>query len=446
MFKGKMTGVLVPVALFMLAAVSVQAGGRSELRGQDVVVGQWWAGWDVDTFQPVSAHDHRVVAHRRNMMREHGFTMREIFAANYGEYLANMAISIMTGNPGASIYWVEPAWAVTMHSQGLLAPISTNVNLGPGIPGDGRVDWDQAMMNALTFGGQRYALSISGTMQPLVLFFNKRLFREAGIDPELPYNMQRDRTWTWANMLPIARQLTRDLTGDGMTDVWAFARDAATEILDAVISSNGVGYVGRDAQGRFYNATGRPEFLEALQFALQLSDEGLMLPQPDGATWDWSYSAFVDGRVAMLIAPMWARDLLQTMTDDWGVVMFPMGPRVNDFVVFSLSHLMVVPATFTPAQVNTIVNAVDLWFSPVDRSPYAWQDPLWPAFRDARAIEETMVILRDHRRHLVQYHRFIPGLERGHLAWQMFYHEGNPAQLIEAVTPSWNALIANAND
>jgi len=447
MLGKKRAVVFVLVPLMLSAVLPAWGGGRSELHGQDIVVGQWWAGWDVDTFQPVSAVDHRILAHRRNMQREHGFRMREIFVANYGEYFSNMAISIMTGSPSASVYWVEPAWALTMQRQGLVAPINPGgVNLGPAVPGDGRVEWDQAMMNALTFGGQRYALSISGQMQPLVLFFNKRLFREAGIDPELPYNMQRDRTWTWANMLTMARQLTRDLTGDGMTDIWAFPRDPSTEFLDAVISSNGAGYVGRDAQGRFYNAIGRPEFLEALQFTLQLSEEGLMLPQPEGAMWDWAYSAFADGRVAMLVAPMWARDLLQTMTDDWGVVMFPMGPRVNDFAVFSMSHLLVIPSTFPPAEVQAIVAAVDLWFSPVDRSPYAWKDALWHVFRDARAVEETMAILRDPARHLVQYHRFIPGLERGHIAWQMWYHEGNPAQLIEAVTPSWNAMISDANN
>jgi ABC-type glycerol-3-phosphate transport system substrate-binding protein len=301
------------------------------------------------------------------------------------------------------------------------------------------------MMNALTFNGQRYALSIGNHIQPLALFFNKRLFREAGLDPELPYNMQKDKTWTWSNLLPIARRLTRDTTGDGIPDTWAFPRDPSTEFLDAVISSNGIGYVGRDANGRFYNTTGRPEFLEAMQYALQLSNEGLMLPQPPGAVWDWAYTAFSDGRVAMLVAPIWARDMLQGMSDDWGMVMFPMGPRVNDYVVFTLSHLLVIPSTFTTAQVQTIVSAVDGWFKPVDTSPYAWKDSLWHVFRDSRAVDETMEIVRDHRRSLVQYHRFISGLERGHIAWQMWYYEGDPAQLIESVTPSWNALINDMN-
>ena len=433
------------VPLLLLMVLPVWGGGRNEPQ-QEIIIGQWWAGWDADTFQPVSDIDRQVLAHRRNMQSQLNIRMRENFIASYGDYFPSMAISIMSGEPNASIYWVEPAWALMMQRQGMVAPIVGNVNLGPAVPGDGRVDWDQTMMNAFSFEGQRYALSISSHMQPLVLFFNKRLFREAGLDPELPYNMQRDRTWTWANLLPIARQLTRDIDGDGITDIWAFPRDPSTEFLDAVVSSNGAGYVGRDANGRFYNAIGSPEFLEALQFTLLLNDEGFMLPQPEGANWDWAYSAFSDGRVAMLVAPMWARDLLQTMTDDWGMVMFPMGPRVNDFVVFSMSHLLVIPSTFPSAKVETIVTAVDMWFRPVDRSPYAWKDGLWHIFRDTRAIEETMVIVRDHRRGLAQYHRFIPGLERGNIAWGMWYHEGDPSQLIEAVTPSWNAIIMDAND
>jgi hypothetical protein len=39
----------------------------------------------------------------------------------------------------------------------------------------------------------------------------------------------------------------------------------------------------------------------------------------------------------------------------------------------------------------------------------------------------------------------VPGLNRGDIAWQMWWFDGEPAQLIEEVSQNWNSLIADAN-
>jgi len=343
---------------------------------------------------------------------------------------------------------MAPNWAMTLHRQGLLAQIPPgSADFSPARPGDGRTEWNQGVRNLFTFGGNTYGIGIGygQDLQELVLFFNKRLFREAGLDPELPYNMQRDRTWTWDNFLPIARQLTRDIDGDGIIDTWAMPADLSNEILDAIVSSNGANYVGRNAQGLFYNASTSPAFLEAVQFFMRLRDEGVMQGRPEGAAWDWYQSAFMDGRVAIMVEPHWRRGDLMNMTDDWGMVMFPMGPRRNNFAVYANAHVLVVPHTAPPAEVERIVHAIDLWHRPVDDSPYAWQDGLWHIFRDSRAVTETVAIIRDSSLIVQQYHRMVPGLERGHIAWYVWYHDGEAAQLIEAVSVAWNALIADLN-
>jgi len=438
---------LVPLMLAM--AFPVWAGGGGDrLRGADIVIGNWWLDYDVNTFQPSSDLDARTLAYRRRMLNEHGFNMRYRMVSNWTDMLQTVAISIMSGQPAASAFWLAPNWAITLHRQGLLAPIPAGAaNFAPARPGDGRTEWNQSVLNLFTFNGVRYGLGVGHgqNLQELVVFFNKRLFREAGLDPALPYNMQRDRTWTWDNFLPIARQLTRDIDGDGITDIFALPADLSNEILDAIVSSNGANYVGRDAQGRFYNATGSPAFLEAVQFFMRLRDEGVMMGRPEGAAWDWYQSAFMDGRMAMMVEPLWRRQDLMGMADDWGMVMFPMGPRRNNFAVYVSEHILVIPHTFPQAEVERIVAAVDLWYRPVDESPYAWQDGLWHIFRDARAVTETMAIIRDPSLMIWQYHRMVPGLERGHISWYMWYHDGEASQLIEAVSVAWNALIADLN-
>jgi len=444
----KWTAGIAVIPLMLVMAFPAWAGGRNDLRGADIVMGNWWADYDVNTFEPRNDMEARVLAHRRRVMNEYGFRMSVRNVASWGEMLQTAALTIMAGQPAASAFVLVPSWAMTLHRQGLLAPLTGSVDFSPKVPGDGRTDWNQGVRRLFTFGGNTYAMGVGygDSLQAMVIFFNKRLFREAGLDPELPYNMQRNRTWTWDNFLPIARQLTRDLDGDGIVDTWAMTPDLATHVINAIVSSNGANYVGRDnATGRFYNATNSPAFLEALQFAMRLRDEGVMMPPPEGAHWTWYQAAFTDGIVAMAVEPLHVRNNLQGMTDDWGMVMFPMGPRVSDFVVYVYENVIVVPATFPPNEVARIVAAIDLWERPVDETPYAWQDGLWPLFRDARAVTETMAIIRDPRLVQWQYHVMIPGLNVGGITWQLYWHDGEAAQLIEAVSLAWNALIADAN-
>jgi hypothetical protein len=443
--KRRLVGfVLVPLMLMMALPVWA-AGERDRLRGMDIVIGNWWSDYDVNTHQPQSAVEEQVLAQRRRLLQENNFRMRVSRIASWGEMLQTASVSIMAGNPAASIFVLTPSWAMTLHRQGLIAPIqSPNVDLGPARTATD-VPWNQAMRNLFTFGGRSYGVSIGygDALQPLVIFFNKRLFREAGLDPELPYNMQANRTWTWDNFINVARQLTRDIDGDGIVDTWAMPSGLATYILDAITSSNNAQYVGRNAQGRFYNATNSPQFLESIQFFHRLRDEGVVMPEPEGAHWTWFQGAFTDGLVAMRIDPLYVRNELQGMTDDWGMVMFPIGPRRNNFAVKAFENIMVIPATFNPEQVARTVEALAMWERPTG---LPWQDGLWHLFRDRRAVTETMTIIRNPALYVVPYWTMIPGLQRGHIAWEMWWHDGDPAQLVEAVSLQWNALINDVNN
>jgi len=74
--------------------------------------------------------------------------------------------------------------------------------------------------------------------------------------------MQKAGTWTWAAFLDICKKLTRDTNNDGKMDTYAMTADLSTEILDAIVSSNGATYVDKDPKtGKFVNASNRPEFL-----------------------------------------------------------------------------------------------------------------------------------------------------------------------------------------
>jgi ABC-type glycerol-3-phosphate transport system substrate-binding protein len=383
------------------------------------------------------------------MQEDNNFTIREKNIASWGEMPQLASASIMSGNPAAQVFVLQPDWAMNLKRNDLAYPVGDNkiVNFRSPQPVDrGKlpVEWNPSTTDAFTFNNKTYSFSVGVNMtNAQVIFFNKRLFREAGLDPNLPYDMQKAGTWTWDAFLDVCKKLTRDINNNGIIDTYAMPRDLSTDILDAIVASNGARYVDKDRTGKFINATGRPEFLEALQFAIRLNNEGVMKPRPDNTNWDWYKSEFADGKVAMRIDESYVWGELQNMRDDWGVVLFPKGPRSTNYRVFTRENVMVIPATYKADMVDKIMYALQLWYTPVNDD---WKSGWYNTFRDSRAVDETLALIRDTKNHVTKNYVFIPGLNRGNIAWEMWYHEGDPAQLIESVSQSWNAIIMDANE
>jgi multiple sugar transport system substrate-binding protein len=451
--KNKQIAAII-LASVILAGFPVLGGCKksTDLKGMEIIIGNWWTDYDVETYDPVNDVAEKMLAQRKKFLQENKVVIKEKAITDWNGMQQMAVISTLSGTPAASVFILQPNWAMAMRARGLLAPLESKVvdirNPQPIAKGYLPVDFNQAVIDSFTFDGKPYAFSIGTSFYNFQgLFFNKRLFREAGLDPNLPYDMQKNGTWTWEAFLDICKKLTRDVNNDGIVDTYAMCRDLSTEILDAIISSNGATYVDKDPKtGKFINATGRPEFLEALQFAIRLNTEGVLKQRPDGTNWDWYKSEFVDGKVAMRIdesyIAMGSQTELTRMKDDWGMVLFPKGPKSSGYHVYSRDNLMIIPATYKPADVEKILWAVSLWYTPVDDD---WKSGMYNFFRDFRAVDETLEYVRDPELQMIKYYSYINGLERGNIAWEMWYHEGEPAQLVESVSQDWNTKIAEAN-
>ena len=437
------------IAMLVMLTLPVWAGGSraGELRGMDITIGNWWADFDVNTRKANSEAEQRLIDYRARIQREHGFTIREKNISSWEQMPALAATSIMSGRPAAQVICLQPNWAMMLKNRNLLYPITDikSVDFTSRKP----IEWNTDIIRSLTFNGKGYAFAIGyGTSQHANgVYFNKRLFREAGLQPDLPYDMQKAGTWTWDAFFDICKKLTRDINNNGIIDTYALTQDLSTEILDAIVASNGAQYIARDASGRFVNATNRPEFLQALQFGRRLLDEGVMMPRPEISNWDWFAPMFKDGKVAMMIHEQYMAQELRDMTDDWGFVLFPKGPRVNDYRFSTDENVMIIPGSYSAAEAERIMHAVILWYTPIDDDPNAWKDDQYSIYRDSRAVDETLNMIRNSgtRYSSLKNYLYIPGLERGDIAWQMWWYEGDPAQLVEAVAPAWNALINDAN-
>jgi hypothetical protein len=449
------------IVLFMMAlavlvscgknAGKTQAGAAGEdardLGGMEIIIGNWWADWDVDTYQANSADAERTLAWRKEIQQKYNFKMKEKQITGWGEMQEIVSTSIMAGDPAAPIFILQPNWAMALYRQGLLSPVSD-------IPGidfteTKPVEWNADTKNAFTFDNKVYAFAVgTGVSQHgNGVFFNKRQFQESGLDPNLPYDMQKSGQWTWNTFLDICKKLTRDINNDGIIDVYALAT-LADDTLDTIVASNNAHYVDKDASGRFVNATGRPEFLQALQFSMRLYTEGYLMPQPEGSAWNWYEPVFHDGRAAMRVAPQYVAQNLADMTDDWGYVMFPRGPNASTYITSNDENVYVIPSTYSAEDIEKILFAFKLWSTPApgNDAPDAWKESLYNIYRDSRAIDETLQMMREPSHNIYKYFLLIPGLQRGDMSWNMWFDGVDPASLIESVQQSWDALISEVNN
>ncbi|MDR1325235.1 MAG: extracellular solute-binding protein [Treponema sp.] len=451
------------IGMFLLAlTVSAWAGGNTattrtqpsptqtvggvDISGLNVVIGNWWDDWDVTTRKPASAEEERTLEWRAKIQNDYHFKIREANIAGWAEMQELASTSIMAGSPAASIFVLQPNWALALYNQSLFYPVSdTSVDFSSKSP----VEWNQAVKDTFTFNGKVYAFAVGyGTSQHgSGVYFNKRIFQEAGIDPELPYDMQKAGTWTWNAFLDLCKRLTRDINNDGIIDTYALTSDLSNDILETAVASNGAQYVDKDATGKFVNATGKPEFLQALQYCVQLKNEGVLMPRPADSEWNWYQPMFHDGRVAMRVSAQYVAGELGDMADDWGFVLFPKGPHVSDYKYSEDENVYVIPRTFSAADANKIMQTFILWSTPApgNDGPDAWKAGQYSRYRDARAVDETLAMMRDSSHSMMKYATLIPGLNTGDIAWNMWNEGQDPAQLIESVSQSWNSIINEAN-
>ena len=445
------------IGLILLALILVSSfvftGCKKGLKGARILIAEYSEGgaFNVNTFEPNSENDEMLLEFRKKLIADKGAWIEQVnISGDWESYFPMVTNLLMSKSKEYSIYVLEAGWAMTLYSQGLLYPLSdSSVKLNNRVEVAGQKGaWNKMMEDLFTINGKTYAASpgLGGfSWQNNYLFFNKRLFREAGLDPDLPYNMQRDGTWTWDNFLNVCKQLTRDINNDGVTDIYALPIDDMREIMYGFVYSNNGSFVTIDAQGKYHNNMNSPEFLEAIAFIQRLVNEGVVKDRQNAEgdyEWGWNWSEFFDGRVAMVFDPEWRQGELPGMTDDVGIVLAPKGPRASNYRISSTEVVYAIPSYFTKAEVDVILEAFDLWNTPMDTD---WKQGYYWAYRDRRAVDETMQLAKE----VGVYRDFsiIPGypaeqiLVDGGRWWQM----GTPAQIVESWAPVVQAAINDAN-
>ncbi|MCL2372152.1 MAG: extracellular solute-binding protein [Defluviitaleaceae bacterium] len=421
----------------------VEADAR-DLGGQHFVIGNWWGYWHVDTFEPQTEEAEERLFDRIDIMERYNFTMEERRMGGWGEVRDMIPLQIMAGSRDVHIWHMEGAWFGTMQQQNLFAPLREEY-FDP-VTG---INWHRGTIDASRRGGTPHAFA-TGVVPGGGVYFNMRLLEEAGLDPELPFDLQLAGDWTWDTFMDIARAATRDLDGDGVPDTWGIAT-FGQDFLQRALRSNDARYVDMDADGRFINSTNTPEFLEALTWANNLGDEGVTMPEPEGMGWDFFVAAFNNGMAAMRAAGDYVAGahVNPNLADPWGFVAFPRGPRADTHLMDGNMNFQAVPANFSEEEVDDIFFVLHRWIRPLPGfdDPLGWQAGAFASHYHPRSVTETMTMFtRNPALMSPAFVHLVPGgMPHGpEFGWRI-WHGNDPAVILEEAQPRWNEYLARAN-
>ena len=139
---------------------------------------------------------------------------------------------------------------------------------------------------------------------PLVMYYNKRLFREA----ELPYPTA---DWTWNEFLSDARTLTRDLDDDGRMDQFGASFDNKLYLWQPWVWMTGGDILSPETQ-RATGVLNAPATVGALQFLIDLKNLHKVAPPllgvggESGGAVEGTIGMFFSGRLAMMTSGRWS--------------------------------------------------------------------------------------------------------------------------------------------
>ena len=302
--------------------------------------------------------------------------------------------------------------------------------------------WQKPVQDAMTMSGHIYGMRGVAAEPRGGLFFNKRMLKEAGIDPDSLYDMQKNGTWTWSAFEKICSKILRDTNNDGIMDVYPMI-NFNTSFYRCVVASNDAAFISKDAKGNFINATTTNNFLEAMNWGTDMVTK-YELPVQEGAKWDYCYSAFINGEAAMQADEEYRSSSLKDMKDDYGFVCFPKGPKAKDYVNYQYDNAYVIPACYDKDRANKIAFAYNMFTEPTPgyEDDDSWKNNYYAKYRDTRAVDETLDRMRTNG---VGFIDNIVGVNVGDIIYGVYARAKTPAEAIEEVKNSWQATIDEMN-
>lgn len=243
-----------------------------------------------------------------------GIIVEPVYTGNYDDTVTKIQTAVQGGTP-PDLFISLATQRFTLASTGLAEPLDQFIAADD--DGDDYIaDFLEGFMEDSYVEGQIY--SIPFQRSTMILYYNKDLFREVGLDPDQPPT-------TWEEMVDYSVQLTNaNRYGVGIalnygSAQWAFTGFALQN------STNGENLMSDDGKSVYFNT---PENVEALQLWLDLQNVHQSMA-PGIVQWTDLPTQFLSGEVAMIYHTTGnMANISQNAEFDFGTSFLPGSKRV----------------------------------------------------------------------------------------------------------------------
>ena len=169
-------------------------------------------------------------------------------------------------------------------------------------------------MEAFQVDGEQ--ICMPQNISSLVVYYNKDLFDEAGLS-------YPDEGWTWADFLRMAKALTVDVDGDGVTDRYGVGMDPEVIRLAPFIWSSGAELVDDETDPTRF-AVDTPTAIQAMQDFFDLHSVHGVAPGDEQLESEDTETRFLNGTLGMVFSSRRDTPSFRTITDfGWDVAALP---------------------------------------------------------------------------------------------------------------------------
>lgn len=246
-----------------------------------------------------------------------GIRVEPVFAGNYVEAMAKAMTAVMGGTP-PDLAVLDTPELFSLLDRNAIMPLDDLIAQAGGKP------WLDDFYGALLLNARAngHIYSIPWQRSTPIVFYNKDMFRKAGLDPNQPPK-------TWTELVQDAQKLTvRDASGHvTQWGVEAPVVDTSPWVFQGFLIEAGARYFDPNGKWVKFNS---PEAVSALQFILDLQNKYKVAPPGPSskAFWDQVPQDFIQQKVAIIYTTTGNMTFIRTnATFGWNAAFMPADKR-----------------------------------------------------------------------------------------------------------------------
>lgn len=367
-----------------------KTGKPYDLGGMEIICRNWWSPEDGSAqHEATTQFEEDVLAYHEWLEKEYNFTFKYCGGLGWGAGITDEFTKYATGGED---------------DQALLFTLPDGFQ-GPAFFSGLCWDWQQfdtvdlsdikykknPVTEYSTFGDKTFGVLAGDAEIGNVIYFNRRILEEVGIDPDSIYDKVENGEWTWdafEDMLKTVQAYDKD--GNGEADYKALCANGVGAAITTAALGNGGNIIDKDADGHLSSKIEDAKTVEAAEFAYRIVKDYFM-NWHDPAVWDDYRTTYQDGKGAFMIEEGYAGqtwNFVGACEDESGCVPFPTKDGKN-FVTTVHGNIIVMPKVYDIEKARLIAFAYDAWETlPVGYEDYNSQAAEFNAYHlDEKGIQ-----------------------------------------------------------